>query len=135
MLGCRKDIWQYAKAFLLSSAAVCYVGDCAYHVMPTLCEMKTKCLPAEVDIPVNTALLSKSPTALQRNALKLRLTVKRRMQSEQQENSYSMTTYLTHQDMTHYDAHETPNQHPTLKISPGNRQPWSQDRANTNGAA
>ncbi|SJL16955.1 uncharacterized protein ARMOST_20491 [Armillaria ostoyae] len=29
----KTDIWQYAKAFLLLSAAVCYVGDSAYHVM------------------------------------------------------------------------------------------------------
>ncbi|KAK0465658.1 hypothetical protein IW261DRAFT_1162526 [Armillaria novae-zelandiae] len=57
--------WQHAKAFLLSSAAVCCVGDSAYHVMPTLREMKAKCLPAEKDITTNTVPHSNSPTALQ----------------------------------------------------------------------
>ncbi|PBK59653.1 hypothetical protein ARMSODRAFT_1027203 [Armillaria solidipes] len=55
----KTDIWQYAKAFLLSSAAVCYVGDSAYHVMLALRQMKARGLPAEDDITANTALLSR----------------------------------------------------------------------------
>ncbi|SJL16911.1 uncharacterized protein ARMOST_20442 [Armillaria ostoyae] len=55
----KTDIWQYAKAFLLSSAAVCYVGDSAYHVMFALRQMKARGLPAEDDITANTALLSR----------------------------------------------------------------------------
>ncbi|SJL06048.1 uncharacterized protein ARMOST_09384 [Armillaria ostoyae] len=54
-----KSVWQYTKAFLLSSVSVCYVGDSAQHVMVALREMKVKDLPPEDDIAANSILQSK----------------------------------------------------------------------------
>ncbi|KAK0467037.1 uncharacterized protein EV420DRAFT_1474435 [Desarmillaria tabescens] len=62
--GLWKNISQYVKAFLLSSTAVCYVGNSSYHVMVALREMNIKDLPSENDMTANALLQSRISACL-----------------------------------------------------------------------
>ncbi|PBK86017.1 hypothetical protein ARMGADRAFT_1035984 [Armillaria gallica] len=56
--GLWKNISQYAKAFLLSSTAVCYIGNSSYYIMVALQDTNVKDLPAEDDMTGNAVLQS-----------------------------------------------------------------------------
>ncbi|KAK0243535.1 hypothetical protein EDD85DRAFT_988073 [Armillaria nabsnona] len=64
----RKNIWQYAKAFLLSSTAICYVGDSAYQV---IIKLSTK--DSEEGLAIrNIACLAKKMIGQQNSVLQTR---------------------------------------------------------------
>ncbi|KAK0211410.1 hypothetical protein IW262DRAFT_1301738 [Armillaria fumosa] len=90
-----KNIWSYVKAFLLSSTAVCWVGDSSYHVMVAMRDMRVGGLPLEDDLTGCAALQSRIPYCLTTKRAQIKEVIKLSLQNTKDSKAIHNIASLT----------------------------------------